>query len=70
MKIIVMPLFLVTLSACAIAEPGYSKSGATETEQKRDTYECERDAYMIPKTSMSERKRMYRQCMESRGYQS
>jgi hypothetical protein len=70
MKIIVMPLFLVALSACAIAEPGYSRSGATETEQKRDAYECERDAYMIPKTSMSERKRMYRQCMESRGYRT
>ncbi len=58
------------LSACAIAEPGYVKDGATEAQQKQDAYECERDAYMIPKAPMSERKRMFRQCMESRGYNS
>lgn len=59
---------MLALASCAIAEPGYSKAGAAESELKQDTYTCERDAYMIPKTSMSERKRMFRQCMESKGY--
>lgn len=70
MKTLSALICLTLLSACAIAEPGYSKAGATEAEQKRDSYECERDAYMIPKTSMSERKRMFRQCMEARGYRT
>ena len=58
------------LSACAIATPGYTKEGASEAQQKLDAYECERDAYMMTRTSDRERKRMYRQCMESRGYKS
>ena len=65
LAVMLLPFFL---SACAIATEGYTKEGATELQQKRDAYECERDAYTMTRTADRERKRMYRQCMESRGY--
>ena len=58
LAVMLLPFFL---SACAIATEGYTKEGATELQQKRD-------AYTMTRTADRERKRMYRQCMESRGY--
>ena len=61
-------LSVLFLSACAIAEPGYVKEGATEAQQKQDAYECERDASMVNWGSLGDRKLMFQKCMELRGY--
>jgi hypothetical protein len=65
LALMLLPLLI---SACAISKPDYMKAGTSETQQKQDAYECERDAYMLHRLPMREKERMYRQCMESRGY--
>ena len=64
----IVPFLFFVLSACAITTEGYTKEGATELQQKRDAYECERDVSMIQMGTMRDKVRLYKQCMESRGY--
>lgn len=68
---------LILFTACASGgEWRWTKLGTTETESRRDAYDCYRDAMMIPASphlpawrDTYDRQELYDSCMKSKGYQ-
>jgi len=70
---------LVFLAGCAGKPMGWYRDSATQQEFSRDSYECERESWRLPKTGYGlagdmdhsdMMRRMYVQCMRARGYTS
>jgi hypothetical protein len=63
--------FLLILSLSACATPTWNKSGASTKDFARDSYECERDARMLPCNDLmgiAVQRSMFNRCMQSKGW--
>jgi hypothetical protein len=69
---------LAFLAGCAGKPMVWYRDGATQQEFSRDSYECERESWKLPKIGYGlagdmdhshMTRRMYVQCMQARGYE-
>jgi hypothetical protein len=66
MRAILLVAFLL-VAGCAGSQT-WAKPGGTQADLDRDTYECERDARMLPSGSQYERIKFSEQCLRSKGW--
>jgi hypothetical protein len=74
MRKLCFSLLFLLLSACAAPPCHWEKSGSTLEQQRKDAYECERDAMMLPRPAYANpvfiryQEEFFDRCMQSKGY--
>jgi len=76
-RIFLSLLLLIIVTACSSNKAVWVKSGSGPDEYKKDVYDCRIESELVSRyfninrglITLIERRRLFNQCMESRGYE-